>query len=509
MDLHIRFAAPCYPSVFLVDHTVSAPAPESEIRSLCGAVESLRDDVVAEGDEIFEGWRPQIERRAYLPSAQNLARYLALRRRDLRDLQQELMPWGLSSLGRCEARVLENLDALRATLEVLSMTGNEPPSWPSIHEYFHGHRLLERATEAALGPAPAGRGVRIMVTIGADLAGSYEDLRDLVARGMDIARVNCGHDGPDMWRTVAENVRRASAETGRPCQVCADISGPRSRTGAVSAGERVYVGDTLVMTDGREHEHPLTFECTLREAVDQVQPGQSVWVDEGRLGAVVERKLPGGALLRVTHARAKGERLRPDKGLNFPNTELLLDPLTQKDRRDLDTVAQIADMVGYSFVQTAADVAALQAELAARVEHWQEIALVAKVETAQAVRNLPELIVQGAGRQPFAVMIARGDLAVEIGPRRLAEIQEELLWLCEAAHVPVIWATQVLDTFLHKGIQSRAEITDAAMAERAECVMLNKGPYVTDAVSLLDAVLGAMAGHQFKKASRMRALRSW
>ncbi len=137
------------------------------------------------------------------------------------------------------------------------------------------------------------------------------------------------------------------------------------------------------------------------------------------------------------------------------------------------------------------------------------VGLIAKIETRLAVRNLPELIVQGAGAQPFGVMIARGDLAVEVGYRRMAEIQEELLWLCEAAHVPVIWATQVLDNFVKKGIRHRAEMTDAAMAERAECVMLNKGPTPDEAVRLLDDVLGRMEGHQFKKTSRMRALRSW
>jgi pyruvate kinase len=109
----------------------------------------------------------------------------------------------------------------------------------------------------------------------------------------------------------------------------------------------------------------------------------------------------------------------------------------------------------------------------------------------------------------MAIMIARGDLMVEVGPRRLAEIQEELLWLCEAAHVPVIWATQVLDNFVKKGVRHRAEMTDAAMAERAEGVMLNKGPHAVEAVTLLDDLLGRMEGHQFKKASRMRALRSW
>jgi pyruvate kinase len=104
-------------------------------------------------------------------------------------------------------------------------------------------------------------------------------------------------------------------------------------------------------------------------------------------------------------------------------------------------------------------------------------------------------------------MIARGDLAVECGFERLAEVQEEILWLCEAAHVPVIWATQVLETLAKEGRPSRAEITDAAMGLRAECVMLNKGPYVLSAVRALDDILRRMHAHQAKKRSMLRALR--
>jgi pyruvate kinase len=170
-------------------------------------------------------------------------------------------------------------------------------------------------------------------------------------------------------------------------------------------------------------------------------------------------------------------------------------------------IAPLADAVGYSFVQRPEEIARLQAELADRGKG--QVGLVAKIETRLAVKNLPELIVQGAGVQPLAIMIARGDLAVELGHRRMAEVQEELLWMCEAAHVPVIWATQVLDSLVKKGVRHRGEMTDAAMAERAECVMLNKGPFAGDAVRLLDDLLGRMEGHQFKKASRMRALRTW
>jgi pyruvate kinase len=103
-------------------------------------------------------------------------------------------------------------------------------------------------------------------------------------------------------------------------------------------------------------------------------------------------------------------------------------------------------------------------------------------------------------------MIARGDLAVECGFERMAEIQEEILWICEAAHCPVIWATQVLENLAKEGIPSRAEITDAAMGHRAEAVMLNKGPHIVRAVQTLDDILQRMEAHQSKKQSMMREL---
>ena len=164
---------------------------------------------------------------------------------------------------------------------------------------------------------------------------------------------------------------------------------------------------------------------------------------------------------------------------------------------------------GYSFVQKAADIELLQKALASRIKKLPIPAIVAKIETPEAVRNLPELIVQAAGKQSFGVMIARGDLAVEIGYQRMAEMQEEILWLCEAAHVPVIWATQVLESFVKDGIPTRGEMTDAAMAERAECVMLNKGQFVVEAVTILDDVLIRMQAHQLKKTPQLRALHSW
>ena len=133
--------------------------------------------------------------------------------------------------------------------------------------------------------------------------------------------------------------------------------------------------------------------------------------------------------------------------------------------------------------------------------------VVLEVESRKGFENLPHILLEALRRPPVAVMIARGDLAVEVGYERLAEVQEEILWLCESAHVPTIWATQVLDQLARTGIPSRAEVTDAAMGVGAECVMLNKGPFIERAVETLDDILRRMEQHHYEKRSLFRSLR--
>jgi pyruvate kinase len=212
-------------------------------------------------------------------------------------------------------------------------------------------------------------------------------------------------------------------------------------------------------------------------------------------------------LVEITKARAEGGRLRAEKGINLPDTDLNIDALTDTDRADLAFVAANADMVGFSFVRDAADVAALRQELDKYGPSRPGIVL--KIETRKAFEHLPELLFEAMRDPSCGIMIARGDLAVEAGYERLAEVQEEILWIAEAAHVPVIWATQVLETLAQTGIPSRSEITDAAMGERAECVMLNKGPHTVEAVRVLDDILQRMETHQRKKRSLLRRLTAW
>ena len=161
--------------------------------------------------------------------------------------------------------------------------------------------------------------------------------------------------------------------------------------------------------------------------------------------------------------------------------------------------------MGYSFVRSESDIAALQSQL--KVLGGDHLGIVLKIETRQAFEDLPYLLLAAMRGQMAGVMIARGDLAVECGYERTGELQEEIMWIAEAARLPVIWATQVLETVAKTGQPSRAEITDAAMAERAECVMLNKGRYVIQAVRMLDDVLRQMQSHQTKKVSLLRQLK--
>ena len=130
----------------------------------------------------------------------------------------------------------------------------------------------------------------------------------------------------------------------------------------------------------------------------------------------------------------------------------------------------------------------------------------AKIETVQAFKNLGEIIMTAASKNPFSVMIARGDLAVESGYVRLAELQEELLWICEAASIPVVWGTEVLGSLISNGVPTRSEITDAARSAHAEVVMLNKGEHIVEAVALIDQILSKMEDHSYKKTPKLRQL---
>jgi len=614
------------------------PIDKHALEQIYGELTELRNEMLELEQSLLS--RAGAIQNAHLRSARNLVHYLALRQHDLRPLQARLALLGLSSLGRAEGHVLSTIVAVQRAVRALLGDGAAPPIAEGIPvEIGEGSCLLEENTDDLLGPPPAGRRVRIMVTMSSDAATDYELVRDLVQNGMDCMRINCAHDSPDTWLAMIRNLEKAREETGRNCRILMDIAGPKLRTGPMEPGPQVIKcrprrdiygrvvapariwltpedhpepsptpapsiplpakfidslrrGDTISFRDGRRSartlrvahvvggniwaeakqtiyfvpglrltatgrsgsrkevrkgqtrighlpplEHTLLLKpgemlklhrtsipgrpavqsktgeliapaeigISLPQMLDHATPGQPIWFDDGKIGGIFRIVGPDSATVEITQARPEGENLGAEKGINLPETRIDIPALTAEDREALTFVVQHADMIGYSFVRTESDIS----ELLDYVDQLggQHLGLVLKIETRKAFDNLPNLILAAMRTRSLGIMIARGDLAVECGYQRLAEIQEEILWISEAAHIPVIWATQVLETLAKKGTPSRSEITDAAMGERAECVMLNKGPYALTAVRVLADILTRMQAHQEKKRSMLRQLR--
>ncbi|MEM9144101.1 MAG: pyruvate kinase, partial [Bacteroidota bacterium] len=238
--------------------------------------------------------------------------------------------------------------------------------------------------------------------------------------------------------------------------------------------------------------------CTSAAIYTFVRIGERVLFDDGKIGGKIIALYSHSMEIQITHAKATGGILKEDKGINFPDTDLKINGLTKIDKGNLPFVAAHADIVNLSFVNRGEDVEELLKELD-RIPQGRDLGIILKIETKSGIANLTEILLTGMRSYPMGLMIARGDLAVECGWENMAMIQEEMLSLCMAAHIPVIWATQVLENLAKKGIPSRPEITDAAMSQRAECVMLNKGPHIVEAIRLLDHILTTMSQYQYKK----------
>ncbi len=270
----------------------------------------------------------------------------------------------------------------------------------------------------------------------------------------------------------------------------------------------LFTGDKLILTRDSIPGEPTRFNeqgkitdfahisCTLPEIFNSVKKNEPIFFDDGKIEGVIENVREGELVIKILYAGDTGSKLRADKGINLPKSNLKTSGLTDKDRKDLEFVALNADTVNLSFVNDEKDVQQFLDEIS---KYGKSLGLILKIETQKGFRNLPAILLRAMQSYPIGVMIARGDLAIETGWKNFATIQEEILRVCEAAHIPEVWATQVLETLAKKGVPTRSEITDAALAQRAECVMLNKGVYIESAVKILDKILKRMQYFQKKK----------
>lgn len=249
--------------------------------------------------------------------------------------------------------------------------------------------------------------------------------------------------------------------------------------------------------DGKLLE-PGKITCNPPELIEKMKVGAPILFDDGKIEGVIVEVAEDAFKVNITRSAEGGAKLRPEKGINVPTLDLGISGLTDKDREDLKFVAQHADIVNFSYVNTENDVSELLNELE-KLGVKNKLGVILKIETQMAFKNLIGILITAMQTKLLGVMIARGDLALEVGWKNMATVQEGILSFCSAAHIPVVWATQVLEGLAKKGLPSRSEITDITSSVQAECVMLNKGPHIQRAISFLDEVLVNIEGSHDKK----------
>jgi pyruvate kinase len=448
---------------------------------------------------------------AYAESARNLLAYVALRQRDMRGMQQRLEELGMSHFGNAVPHVEATLHNVRHLLQLT--LGRKPEI---RHVYLTGRRAKTIHAEhtAQLFGGRRLNGTRIMVTMPDDAVSDVRRVAALMTGGMNVVRINCATGGPETWEPVITQVKKASRRTGRTCQVLMDLGGPKLRTGPIAHTSGIRESQKIPLKPGDElviHRepfpgeravydrygrclHPAHISCTFPGIFACVRSGDPIFFDDGIVEGVVRTVSPKAMHVTILRTSGVSANLRADKGINLPSTGRLPAGLTRRDRHHLRFVAEHADIVSLSFVHGPDDVRALLAAL--RRLHAEHLGVVVKIETQQAYRCLPAIVLAAMRHPGTGLLIARGDLAVECGWEHLARIQEEILMCAAAAHMPVFIATQVLEKLAKKGIPSRAEILDAAQAGRADCVMLNKGPHVLAAVRMLKKILSSTTAYR-------------
>ncbi|MCW5514716.1 pyruvate kinase [Muriicola sp. Z0-33] len=583
-----------------------------EISAIIERLEQFEAETSAELSEVHP---------KFIKSARNFIHYCALRKEDIRPIQKKLANLGLSRLDKPESHVMASLLASKAILE--GFLNNEPIKKHKAQLTFKkSNRMGKSNAKALLGYRSRGRRTRIMVTIPTAVAYDYQLAHDMIASGMNCARINCAHDSEKEWSLMIGHIRTASEKLKKKCKISMDLGGPKVRTGTLPAGpkvkrfrpvkdvmgkviqdcelwvgplphpnpqllhlpvaltslEKLKAGDSLFFRDTRNKKRKITItkttkegclaqcgkttfletgmqmytdikyssapievgelprtedylrlvsgdllrlhkeavpggpairdeegnlmspahiSCTSSEIFDQVKEGEPVFFDDGKIEGVIRQQAPDELLIEIVNIRKVGIKLRADKGINFPDSKLALKGITPKDKRDLAFVVQNADIVNLSFVNQKRDVSNLHTELQ-KLNAPLGFGIILKIETQSGFNKLPEILLEAMRTYPVGVMIARGDLAIECGWDNIGRVQREILSLCRAAHIPEIWATQVLENLSKQGIPSRAEMTDAAMAQRTDCVMLSKGPYILQAIELLSTILKDMELYQEK-----------
>ena len=336
------------------------------------------------------------------------------------------------------------------------------------------------------------RRTKIVATIG-PASSSPEKLKSLIAGGLDVARINFSHGNAEDHLKTIKLIRRISGRLNKPIAILGDLCGPKIRVGEFTNGS-VTLKDGAVVTIttepviGTESLIPSQYKNLVREVV----PGHSILLDDGNLELKVVRKLKDRVEAKVIH----GGVLKDKKGMNLPNTQLHVAALTAKDKSDvLYCIKGGVDYVALSFVRKPGDIMDLRNWL---TRHKSDIPIIAKIEMPEALTNIKRIVELADG-----IMVARGDLGVELAAKKVPIIQNKLIQIANIMNKPVIVATQMLESMIEHSRPTRAEVTDVAGAclAGADAVMMSaetaSGKYPLETFATMDSILRETEAYQF------------
>ncbi|HBB31236.1 MAG TPA: pyruvate kinase [Cyanobacteria bacterium UBA8803] len=328
---------------------------------------------------------------------------------------------------------------------------------------------------------PLNHRTKIVATIG-PASSSPDTLRQMMLAGMNVARLNFSHGSYEDHARMVKLLRSISEELDNPLTILQDLQGPKIRVGQLPDGEMDLVaGESITLVPITEFTHqPNTVSIDYPYVAEEAQPGTQVLLDDGLLELKVEKIVGNAVRCQVV----EGGVLKSRKGVNFPTLNLRLPSLTEKDKQDLDFgIEQGVDIISLSFVRQPEDIRSLKEIIAAK---GADISVLAKIEKPQAVAHLEEIV-----NECDAIMVARGDLGVEMSPEKVPLIQKRIIRLCNQKGIPVITATQMLDSMIRNPRPTRAEASDVANAiiDGTDAVMLSGesavGEFPVEAVKIL------------------------
>jgi pyruvate kinase len=324
------------------------------------------------------------------------------------------------------------------------------------------------------------RRIKILATLGPASSDSAM-IRRLFEAGADIFRINMSHTPHDKMRELVATIRNVESSYGRPIGILVDLQGPKLRLGSFAEGAvQLHNGQSFVLDSDKAPGDTTRVQLPHPEILAALKPGHALLLDDGKVRLIAEETSPDRAITRVVI----GGKMSDRKGVSLPDTDLPVSAMTPKDKADLEAALTTGvDWIALSFVQRAEDVIEAKKLIRGRA------CVMAKIEKPQAIDRLPEII-----EASDALMVARGDLGVELPLERVPSLQKQMTRMARRAGRPVVIATQMLESMIQAPVPTRAEVSDVATAvyEGADAIMLSAesaaGKYPVEAVSTMNRI---------------------